>query len=255
MLTTLFTGRNLIKLETTESTNSYLIELASKQPLPEGTVVVSDFQTGGKGQSGASWSSEAGKNILVSILFQPQFLPVKKIFSLSKAVALAVQDTLDAYGIISKIKWPNDIYVGEKKISGLLIENAMRGIEVQQSIVGIGVNMNQEIFPANIPNPVSMKMITGNEFYIDECLFNLCNHLERRYLQLKGGRFNEIADEYLNSLYLLYRKNNYNQLTAMNSAGQKFSAQIINVEDDGAIVLIKEDGSLERFRFKEIAFL
>jgi len=229
--------------------------LAAKEEVPQGTVVVSDFQTGGKGQSGATWNSETGKNILMSAFFHPQFLAVKRIFLLSKAVTLALKDTLNYYGIFSKIKWPNDIYVDEMKIAGVLIENSMRGMEVQQSIVGIGLNVNQEIFPSDIPNPVSMKMITGQIFSIDDCLFTLCNNLERRYFQLKAEHFYKIAAEYLNSLYQFNQMCQYKRLVPLKQVEQYFSGQIINVEDEGTIVLQKEDGALERFRFKEIAFL
>src|SRR5205823_6191960 len=114
-------------------------EQALAANLPEGVVVVTDFQTAGRGQDRIGWESEPGKNLLLSVLLKPASLDVKRIFLLSKAVSLALKDLMTEYKIESKIKWPNDIYVGEKKICGTLIENTLRGEQLQQSIVGIGL--------------------------------------------------------------------------------------------------------------------
>ncbi len=248
-LTTLFTGRRLMKLNETISTNRFLGELAEKETLPEGTTIVAAYQTIGQGLGGTSWHSEPGANLLMTILFQPNFLPVNKIYLISKAIALGIKDYLAEESIEAKIKWPNDIYVDDNKICGVLIENSLRGDKVLQSICGIGLNVNQQIFPAEVSNPVSMKMITGRTYDIDDCFALLCRHLEKRYLQLKSQNFNFVNNDYLKALHRFYEMETYE------TPAEKFHAQIIDVEDEGKLVLKKENGTIVRFGFKEIKFL
>jgi len=248
-LSTLFTGQKVVKLEETGSTNRFLNELIQSEILPEGTVVTANYQIAGQGLGGTSWYSDPGKNLLMSVVFNPEFLPVKKIYLISKAIALAIKDFLMEENIHAKIKWPNDIYVEDKKICGVLIENSLRGSVVLQSICGIGLNINQETFPADIPNPVSMKLVTGKNYSIDECRVKLCRQLEKRYLQIKSQNFNFINNDYLKSLHRFYEMETYE------TAGGKFNAQIIDVEDEGRLVIKKENGAILRFSFKEIKFL
>jgi BirA family biotin operon repressor/biotin-[acetyl-CoA-carboxylase] ligase len=248
-LTTLFTGRRMVKLEETSSTNRFMNELIAKESLPEGTVVIAGYQDAGQGLGGTTWFSEPGSNLLMSVVFRPEFLPVKKIYLISKAIALAIKDFLFEEGIHAKIKWPNDIYVEDKKICGVLIENSLRGSVVLQSICGIGLNINQVIFPQEIPNAISMKLITGETYSVDDCRTKLCRHLEKRYLQIKSQNFNLINNDYLKSLHRFYEMETYETST------EKFHAQIIDVEDEGRLVIKKENGTILRFAFKEIKFL
>jgi BirA family biotin operon repressor/biotin-[acetyl-CoA-carboxylase] ligase len=248
-LTTLFTGQKLVKLEETSSTNRFLNELLQKESQPEGTLVTAAYQGSGQGLAGTIWSSEPGKNLLMSVVFYPEFLPIKKIYLISKAIALAIKDFLLEENIHAKIKWPNDIYVEDKKICGVLIENSLRGNVVLQSICGIGLNVNQEIFPDTIPNHVSMKHVTGKTYSVDECRIKLCRQLEKRYFQMKSQNFNLINNDYLKSLHRFYQMENYA------TPSEQFNAHIIDVEDEGRIVLKKENGSIVRFSFKEIKFL
>lgn len=248
-LTTLFTGRKTVKLEETGSTNRFMNELIQKESLPEGTVVIADYQDAGQGLGGTTWFSEPGSNLLMSVVFRPDFLPVRKIYLISKSIALAIKDFLTEEGIPAKIKWPNDIYADDKKICGVLIENSLRGSVILQSICGIGLNINQQIFPKEIPNAVSMKMITGKTYSVDECRVKLCRHLEKRYLQIKSQNFNLINNDYLKSLHRFYEMEPYESLT------EKFNGQIIDVEDEGRLVVKKENGTILRFAFKEIRFL
>jgi len=145
---------NIITVESVASTNSYLKELAHSRTLDEGTVIVTRNQTAGKGQQGNAWESEAGKNITCSILLYPSFLPVQHFFLLSEVISLGVKETLDAYTDGITIKWPNDIYYCERKIAGILIENEITGSNISMSVAGIGVNVNQEQFLSDAPNPV-----------------------------------------------------------------------------------------------------
>jgi BirA family biotin operon repressor/biotin-[acetyl-CoA-carboxylase] ligase len=248
-LSTLFTGQRVVKLEETGSTNRFLNELIQREILPEGTVVTASYQAAGQGLGGTTWFSEPGKNLLMSVMFNPDFLLVKKIYLISKAIALAIKDFLAEENIYAKIKWPNDIYVEEKKICGVLIENSLRGNVVLQSICGLGLNVNQEIFPKEIPNPVSMKQITGFTYSIDECRIKLCRQLEKRYLQIKDQNFNLINNDYLKSLHRFYEMETYE------ADSERFSARIIDVEDEGRLVIKKENGTILRFAFKEIKFL
>ncbi len=248
-LTTLFTGRKVIKLEETASTNRYLNELAQQATVQEGTVVIARYQSKGQGLGGTTWFSEPGSNLLMSVLFRPEFLPVNKIYLISKAIALAIKDFLSEQGLDAKIKWPNDIYVDNSKICGVLIENSMRGSQVLQSLCGIGLNINQQIFPPEIHNPVSMKMITGKTYSVDDCIVKLCQQMEKRYLQIRTQNFNRINNDFLKSLFRFY------EMKSFETATEKFNAQIIDVEDDGRLVLKKENGTIHRFIFKEIRFL
>jgi BirA family biotin operon repressor/biotin-[acetyl-CoA-carboxylase] ligase len=248
-LSTLFTGQRVVKLEETGSTNRFLNELTQREILPEGTVVTANYQVAGQGLGGTSWFSDPGKNLLMSVVFNPDFLPIRKIYLISKAIALAIKDFLVDENIPAKIKWPNDIYVEDKKICGVLIENSLRGSVVLQSICGIGLNVNQENFPEEIPNPVSMKLVTGNTFSTDECMVKLCRQLEKRYLQIKDQNFNLINNDYLKSLHRFYEMETYE------AGSEKFNARIIDVEDEGRLVIKKENGAILRFAFKEIKFL
>ena len=248
-LTTLFTGRNRIRLDETGSTNRYLSELAVRENLPEGTVVTTGYQQEGQGLGGTRWISASGQNLLMSVLLRPDVLPVKKIYLICKAVALAIKDYLAEENIAAKIKWPNDIYVGDKKICGVLIENSIRGSQILQSVIGIGLNVNQQVFPEDIPNPVSMKNLTGKSYDTEHCLAKLCHHIEKRYFQIRSENFNLVTNDYLKSLHRFYEMESYE------SRSDKFFGQIIDVTDEGQLVLKKQDGSIHRFAFKEIRFL
>ena len=150
----------LIHINETNSTNNYLQSLCSEQKVEELTVVVADFQTSGRGQRGNSWESDPGKNLLFSTVIFPEFLEARRQFLISQIISLAIKEELDTYTTDISIKWPNDIYWKEKKICGMLIENDLMGRNISQSIIGIGININQEIFHSSAPNPVSLLQIT-----------------------------------------------------------------------------------------------
>ena len=151
----------IIRLDETNSTNNYLRELLAGDALPEGSLVIADFQTAGKGQVGNSWESEARKNLMFSLLLYPDFLPANRQFLISQIASLSVKETLDGYIDSVTVKWPNDIYWKDRKICGMLIENDLSGQHLYCSVIGIGLNINQEVFRSNAPNPVSLTQITG----------------------------------------------------------------------------------------------
>ncbi len=231
------------------STNEKLNELLKESDLPEFSVVLTPNQTAGKGQTGNSWESEKGKNITISILLKPLFLEPQNQFYISKIISLAIVDTLDESGIRTTIKWPNDIYVDDKKIAGILIENSIMGESVSTSIAGIGLNLNQERFISDAKNPVSVHNITNETKSIDDTLNSLLHNLLKWYTALIDDELEKIDSEYLGRLY---RKEG---LHRFKDARSVFSAKISGVETSGILVLTNPAGEKRKYAFKEVEFL
>ncbi len=254
-LQTLFTGRQVTVLKTVESTNTYLNNLLSQHRLPEGAVILAEEQTSGRGLANERWLSEAGKNLLMSVVFYPSFLSTQNLFVLSKAFSLGVYDFVNDLlsnafqNEIVKIKWPNDIYVGDKKLCGMLIENSIRNPNINHTLLGIGLNVNQEVFPAMLQNPVSLKKILGKELEIDTCFSALCNALESRYLQLKSGHGEQVNEDYVNALF------RFGEFHEYESGHTRFKAKMTAIADDGKIFLKRENGLIEKYDFKEVKFV
>ena len=233
--------------ENTESTNNLLKELSLKEKLPEGYLVYTDFQTAGKGQPGNSWESENGKNLLFSILIYPHNILITEQFILSQITSLAIKKVLDNYTGDITIKWPNDIYWKEKKICGILIENSLLRDKIDKCIIGIGLNINQEVFDSNAPNPVSLKQITGKEMVREKILFDIHRELINLYENLV---FEKIQKEYYHNLY---RKEGFHPYTDATTK-ENFLARIEKVEPDGKLILITEKGERKEYYFKEVIF-
>jgi BirA family biotin operon repressor/biotin-[acetyl-CoA-carboxylase] ligase len=186
------------------STNEFALTLLSKSKPPEGTVISAYHQYDGRGQIGSKWESEAGANITQSIILYPNFLKALNQFLLNQAVSLAVYDLVSAH--IPKpisIKWPNDIYVGKRKVAGILIQNTISGDNLNISVIGIGININQIVFLSNPPNPTSFKLETMHDFSIQNLAAQLHYCIEERYLSLLAGQSDKIFEEYLKNLFLL----------------------------------------------------
>ena len=239
----------IIPIETLASTNSYLKELAHKQVIEEGTVIVTRNQTEGRGQRGNAWESEAGKNITCSILLYPLFLPIHRHFLLSEAIGLGVKNTLDAYTAGITIKWPNDIYYEEKKIAGILIENELTGNEYNLSIVGIGLNINQERFLSDAPNPISLNRITGKDQDTETLLIELVRNIMYRYEQLRAGDTETLIRMYHDALY---RKTGFHRYKDNQGI---FNARIDRVSDDGFLHLITDTNEERCYNFKNVRFM
>jgi BirA family biotin operon repressor/biotin-[acetyl-CoA-carboxylase] ligase len=175
--------------------------LLSQQRPPEGYVVITDNQTQGKGLETNSWESEVGKNLTFSIILYPDFAAEQQ-FTLNKAISLGIYDFLqNKIGKVNvSVKWPNDIYIDDKKVCGILIQNSLIGNRFDYTIVGIGLNVNQSIFLSDAPNPVSMKMITGIDYNIEELLEKLLKAILLRYSQVKTLP-KKIGQDYQNALY------------------------------------------------------
>ena len=239
---------NIIHLKVIDSTNNYLKELAKKVIFDEGTVITAHNQTEGRGQQGNYWESEIGKNITCSIILYPSFLQTKQFFLLSEAVSLGVKETLDVYTGGITVKWPNDIYYNELKIAGILFENELTGNKYNLSIVGIGLNLNQEYFFSNAPNPVSLKQITGMEYDIDAILKEMIQNILLRYKQLKNGDTENIVRMYHDALY---RKTGFHRFK--DSKGI-FTARIDRISDDGFLHLITDNNEARSYTFRDVRF-
>lgn len=243
----------LIVLEETASTNSYLTQLCNEQQLDEFTTVIAECQTAGKGQRGNSWESEDHCNITFSFVLYPTFIDARRQFALSQIVSLSIRDELSQWTDDISIKWPNDIYWREKKICGILIENNLSGYCIGRSIAGIGVNINQEIFRSDAPNPVSLKQITGKEHERYMILANIMTRMKEYYTLLQtdmsGGAINRIEELYRKALF---RKDGLHRYA--DSEGE-FMARLVNVEPDGRFVLEDEAGKKRKYLFKEVQYI
>jgi len=216
----------------------------------EGTVVAARSQLAGRGQQHAGWESEAGKNLTFSMALYPAFLHAEQMFYLSKAVSLGVADFLRKQKIDATIKWPNDVYVGERKICGILIEQSISGEYVAQSVAGVGLNVNQTTFH-RAPNATSMLLCDGVERDLKRCLEEVAACILTRYSRLKQRRHPapDVDREYLS---LLYRREGF---FAYRCGGERFVARIADVAPSGELVLQEASGRLRRFWFKEVEFI
>ena len=225
-----------------------------------GTVVVTDCQTSGRGQRGNSWEAEPGMNLTFSLVLRPHGLAPARQFELSMASALALVRVLekhigDAAGPV-KLKWPNDIYVGNCKISGTLIENVITSTTIERSIAGIGINVNQTEFRSDAPNPVSMAQLCGHTFNLGTLLTEfsqaVVDAVDAHLLSISEGRDaqKQLVDAYKRCLW----RNDGNEYRWLDAAtGQTFMAQIDDVGADGMLRLRTADGQVRTFAFKEVA--
>ncbi|MCD8172940.1 MAG: biotin--[acetyl-CoA-carboxylase] ligase [Alistipes sp.] len=229
------------------STNDH----ASSAEYGEGDIVVAGSQMRGRGQRGNYWHSTLGCNLTLSLVVEPRFLPASEQFLLSETVSLAVVDTLRRYGIESTVKWPNDIYVGDKKIAGILIENDICGTVLSRSVIGIGLNVNETDFPEHLPNPVSIAGITGRDDRdLPDILSAFVRDFDTRYYQLTTGCTDRITTDYD---ALIYCKNIPSRFRRPD--GEEFRATIRRVEPTGMLILQKDNGREEGFLFKEVELI
>lgn len=245
-----FVGQNILTYKEIASTNDLMKQLvANSTPLREGTVIMAEHQTAGKGQQQNGWHSEAGKNLTFSLLLFPHFLLPENAFSLLMAVSLGVIKPLQK--ILSNsvsIKWPNDIYYGQKKLGGILIENILAGQMIKHSVIGIGINVNQAVFPAHLPNPISLQQILNKKSGLKEVLLQICAGIESYYLKLKAGRLEEIKQEYLENLFGLGQELPF-------KANEKiFKGKIFTVNQMGLLGIKKEKETVF-FDLKQIKFI
>ena len=239
----------IIKLSDTASTNDYLLGLNTDQEL----CVVTDYQSAGKGMGTNTWESEPGKNLLFSILLHPTWLPINKQYLLSMTEAVAIVEVL---GDGFEIKWPNDIYYGDKKLSGTRIDVNLQGSSLKDVIIGTGINVNQEVFLSNAPNPISLKNITGKEHDRDTLLRDILERFSVYYTKLQKDFLRPSLDGMRSWIDYQYHKNLYRR-TGLHTYADKngtFLAEIVRVAENGIITLRRKDGTLSQYEFKELRF-
>jgi len=239
----------IIKLSDTVSTNDYLLGLNTDQEL----CVVTDYQSAGKGMGTNTWESEPGKNLLFSILLHPTWLPINKQYLLSMAEAVAIVEVL---GDGFEIKWPNDIYYGDKKLSGTRIDINLQGSNLKDVIIGTGINVNQEVFLSDAPNPVSLKNITGKEHDRETLLRDILKKFSYYYNALANSSTHSSISNFQFSIQQAYHNHLYRRagFHTYSDKNGTFQAEIVRVAENGIITLRRQDGTLSQYEFKELRF-
>lgn len=242
-------GSKILYYENLTSTNSFAGDLIEESDQPEGTIIRAGFQSEGRGEKGSKWESEEDKNLLFSIILFPTTVMISNQFYISMAISLGIRDFLAEYTDRCFIKWPNDIYVNNDKIAGLLIENSIIGDKIENSVIGIGLNINQEKFISDAPNPVSLKIVTGKTFEPETSLKKLLAKLDARYKQLIAEEYTAIRKEYTDALYQLGEQKYY-----LDSEG-RFSGTITGITDSGQLIIETGHGQRKEYLFKEVEYI
>jgi len=242
-------GSSIIHLQETGSTNTYAAGLIKKDTPAEGTVIHADFQDAGRGHQGNKWVSESGKNLLFSIILYPQAVDPSEQFLISVTTSLGILDFLRSY--IKKgcsVKWPNDLYYADDKIAGILIENSLMGNAIEHSVAGIGININQKSFPADLQNATSLALITGKEHDRERCLGELLGCIDLRYRQMLYGNRKDLVNDYTDNLY---RAGEFHIFRA--SCGI-FSGKITGISSTGKLIITTRENRKLEFGFKELEY-
>lgn len=244
-----FVGYKILELPWLSSTNDYCKQIAGSSGTDEGTVVWTRKQISGRGRGSNRWESEDGKNLTFSVILKPLFLQPADQFFISMAVSLGITGYLKKHTLNVKIKWPNDIYVGDKKIAGILIENSVMDKRITQSIAGTGLNLNQINFSNHLPNPISLKQITSRTFPPDENLKYVCSEIDHWYRRLKQGELKEIKEHYTTQLFRLNEKHPFRDINGV------FQAHVRGVDNFGRLAMEVDGGRIRYFGFNEVRFI
>lgn len=243
------TFKNILVLNETGSTNNYAMQLINEGGAKNGSMVLSYYQKKGRGQRGNEWESTPGMNMLASVILFPDFLSPAGQFYISKAVSIAIAEWLKPQTDDVLIKWPNDIYIGNKKIAGILIETSVMGSKLHSAVAGIGLNLNQTKFSEYIPNPVSLKTVTGKDYDLKQAAYEIRELFMLWYKSLEKGEFNKIDKYYHGNLFRInewafYKKND-----------KIFEARILGTGGSGHLILEDRNGEKTYHMFKEIQFI
>jgi len=235
---------NVIHIEETDSTNRWLRERAAglRRESDAPVVVCAEYQTAGRGQGTNQWESERGMNLLFSMLIHPYNIPANRQFQISMTISLAICDALGQYIGGLSVKWPNDIYWRDGKLGGILIEHTVSGGMIRDSIIGVGLNINQQRFISDAPNPVSVWQICGQPTDREQLLRQILETFDRTL-------YANVRPRYLS---MLYRRQGYHPYVDQTGA---FMAELTDVEDDGHLVLTDDGGRRRRYAFKEVQFV
>lgn len=233
----------IIHIDETDSTNRWLSEKLGDSAFSQTPVAVcTDYQTAGRGCGTNHWESERGQNLLFSMLIHPSNVPASRQFHISMAISMAICEALGEYIGDLSIKWPNDIYWRNGKICGILIEHTLQGSAIKDSIIGVGLNVNQRTFHSDAPNPVSVWQICECDTDREQLLHGILKAFDRLL-----GR--DIRRQYLS---MLYRRQGFHPYTDCNGV---FMAELVDVEDSGLLVLRDDNGKERRYAFKEVQFV
>ncbi len=237
---------NLIHLTAIDSTNNYAANLVKATNLVNGTTILTKRQDSGRGQRGKTWHTESDKNLTLSTVIFPK-INVKSVFNLTRAVSLAIVKTLQEYGIAGKIKWPNDIYVHKKKIAGLLIENQLQGEKIHTSIIGLGLNVNQTIFPEGI-EATSMQLEIGEIFDLDAVFATYFSLLDFYIDLLMQSNYAVLERGYLENLFQQHELCRYEDING------QFDGEIIGIDSEGRLK-IRTLNEVRVYAMQEIRFI
>ena len=234
-----------------QSTNEYMQKLIENKDYAEGLVITTDYQEKGKGHGNNTWESQKGQNLLFSLLLKPSFIEPSGQFALTECISLALVRSLKK--IIPEktitIKWPNDIYIDNMKVGGILIQNTIRGNEIANTIAGIGLNVSQLTFPSELPNPISIRQVTGHEHNRDEVLQTILREIGEIYSRMPEAGYHKLMrSDYHENLY------RFKEWSQFRDTGV-FRAMITGVDRFGQLQLMKESGEIFSYGYKEIEYV
>jgi BirA family biotin operon repressor/biotin-[acetyl-CoA-carboxylase] ligase len=242
-------GKQIISLPSCHSTNDLMAQMSAKKQLYEGAIIITQHQTKGKGQRGNQWNSPKGKNLTISIYLRPHFLKASQQFELNRMTSLALLDVVKLLSIESRVfvKWPNDLILNKKKVAGILIENSINQNGISESIIGIGLNVNQT--EDILSNATSLAQQFEQEFDLEKVLLQIVQRLEHYYLILRSRDFRFIHEAYESKLYLK------DKVAYYEDAIGKFNGIIRKVHPDGVLEIEDESGIHKKYQFKEVRLL
>jgi len=244
---TIFLGKDIISLPECHSTNDMAMQRYKQGLAREGSIVITDKQTKGRGQRGNAWYSEPGKNLTFTLVLSPVFLDASEQFELNIMTTLAIREVLGNYCSGIKVKWPNDIvHETQGKIGGMLIENTVSNKGIENSFIGIGLNINQVEFA--FPGPTSLANLAGDELDKEEIFKLLIKSIENHYLRLKRGYKKSMRSDYLNHLY------RFDEWAKFEDS-HVFKGRITGISEEGKLFIEKENKVMNQYSFKEVKFL
>ncbi len=242
-------GFKLIKLKSVNSTNLFAKQIEKAVPQPDFCCIYTDNQLSGRGQAQTVWESEPNANLTFSLILHPKSIAPHEQFYISKLIAASIADFFNKEASHFWVKWPNDIYFNNKKLAGILIENAISGKNITTCIVGIGLNINQTNFSENLPNPISLKQIHNKTYRLEPLLKQLINHIQLKWNLIENRNFIQINELYFNNLYLFRKFANYKDATG------KFVGKIIGTEETGKLIIETKKGTIKKYDLKELSYL
>jgi len=243
---------SFISLEVVKSTNDVALNRIAANLATEGEMICANYQEQGRGQGGNFWESEAGKNLLCSLILTPHHIMPAKQFLLTQVVSLGVLRVIESWvtNETCRVKWPNDLYINDKKVGGILFQNIIKGHVLDFAVAGIGVNVNQEVFGEELPNAVSLKNFYGDEISLTQFRNQVAQSIDQFYqLTYSKAGIQQIETQYLNKLYRINQWNNYRV------SEREFIGMVVGIDEFGRLAVKTRDGQLRFHLFKEIEFV